>query len=244
MHRFAAIFCQDQSSLATLKVALSEVRLELVTCRSHQQAMEIVLGGRCAALIVDFDLPGALEVMKTAALLVPPQKPLLLAMSDAWPGTGQAFQSGAHRILYKPLQLDQVKDAFESSRASKKKSRKAPRYLVESLVYLDFENGTVPAIGLNLSEQGMAIRASRQINPCSNVAFRCVLPGSSDEVHGHANVIWADPQGRAGIFFSRLSPSASKHLNDWLRKHGGQHAGPVRRLLPASDTAVFATPRS
>jgi hypothetical protein len=93
-------------------------------CRDHQEAMEHVLGGRCAALIVDFDLPGAAEVIKTASLLVPPQRPLLRAMSGAWAGTGQVSQSGVSRILYQPLQLQQARDAFEPSRESKKKNRR------------------------------------------------------------------------------------------------------------------------
>jgi len=244
MRRFAVVLCQDGPSLAILKIVLSEVGLPPVLCRSHQETMELILGGHCAALIADFDLPGAAEVMKTASLLVPPQKPLLLALSDAWPGTGEAFQSGASRILYKPLQLDQVRDAFEPRRASKKKKRKAPRYEVRSLVYLELDNGTVPAIGLNLSEQGMAIRTAEQITPRPNVAFRCILPGLKDELHGHADVIWADAQGRAGIFFSRLSLSARKHLKAWLRRHGGNHVDTVRCLLPPTNTAVFAAPRS
>ena len=74
--------------------------MELVHCSSGQEALELVMSGRCSTLIVDFDLAGAQEVIRMAALLPPGQKPVLLAVaSRAWPGTGQAFQSGASRIL-------------------------------------------------------------------------------------------------------------------------------------------------
>ena len=166
-------------------------------------------------------------------------------MSGALAGTGQAFQSGVSRILYKPLQLDQVRDAFEPGRPQKNKiAHRGRRYDLRSLAYLELESGPVPAIGINISEQGMAIRTAEQITPRSNVAFRCILPGTKNALHGHADVIWADAQGRAGMFFSRLSPSARKHLRDWLRKRGRNNTHAVRGLLPAADTAIFATPRA
>ncbi len=245
MRRFAAVLCHDASSLQTLKTTLSLAGMEQIVCGSDQEAMELALGGRCAALIVDFDLPGAAEVMKTASLLTPPYRPLLLAMSTASAGTGQAFQSGAGRILYKPLHPEHVRDAFETGRAPRKKNgARAPRYVLKSLAYLELEGGPVPAICINISEQGMAIRTAEPIKPLSNVAFRCILPATKDVLHGHADVIWADAQGRAGIFFSRLSLSARKQLKDWLRKRGGHHSDGVRDLLPSADSAVFAAPRN
>ncbi|HUO24976.1 MAG TPA: PilZ domain-containing protein [Candidatus Aquilonibacter sp.] len=244
MRRFAAVVSVDCSSRPILKVALHEAGMEQVVCNSHQEAMELVLEGHCAALIVDFDLPGAADILKTAALLPAPLRPLLLALSGAWAGTGQAFQSGASRILYKPLQLEQVRDAFEPGRGPRKKLHRSPRYELRSLVYLELESGSMPAIGINISEQGMAIRTAEQITPRSNVTFRCVLPGSKHSLHGHADVIWADAQGRAGMFFSRLSPSARRHLKHWLRKLGRNNTNAARSLLPSADKAVFAAPHA
>lgn len=78
--------------------------MKLVLCPSGREALELVVAGRCSTLIVDFDLPGAEEVVRMAALLPAAQKPTLLAVaSRAWPGTGEAFHSGANRILYRPI---------------------------------------------------------------------------------------------------------------------------------------------
>jgi CheY-like chemotaxis protein len=241
MRSLAAVLCHDNKALPLLKSALNKVGVEPVSCRSHQEAMELVLGGRCAALIVDFDLPGVADVVKTASLLAPRQKPLLLAMAAPWPGTGQAFQSGASRILYKPLQPEQLTAALVPSREGKRKKRaRAPRYEMRSLAYLEMESGAVTAIGINLSEQGMAIRSAERIAPVANVPFRCILPGTGEELHGHVDVIWADEQGRAGVLFSRLSPSARKLLKQWVRKRGKNKSCSMRKLLRATDTAVFA----
>ena len=125
MRHSAAVLCHDKRTLPTLSATLEELDIDLVSCPSQQEALELVMTGRCSTLIVDFDLPGAEEVIRMAALLPESQKPALLAVaSRAWPGTGQAFQSGASRILYRPLEPEQLKDALKAERKKGKADRR------------------------------------------------------------------------------------------------------------------------
>jgi ActR/RegA family two-component response regulator len=241
MHRSAAVLCQDASSLQTLKTVLAQMEIDPVACHSQQDAMEQILNKQCAALVVDFDLPGAAEVAKLAALLEPLQRPAVMALTAVWPGSGQAFQSGANRILYKPLEPSQVRDAFETaSKAARRDNRNVTRYKITSVVWLEFETGTLPAVAVNLSEHGMAIRTTEPLRLQSNVSFRCTLPGS-DQLHGHADIIWSDAEGRAGMFFSRLSLSAQKHLKDWMRRRAKMETA---RTSGAKDRGKFARRRN
>src|SRR5579862_6411808 len=115
MRQSAAVLCHDKRSLQTLQSTLEELGIDLVNCHSGQEALELVMTGSGSTLIVDFDLPDAEEVIRMAALLPSSQKPALLAVaSRAWPGTGEAFQSGASRILYRPLDAAQLKDALQA----------------------------------------------------------------------------------------------------------------------------------
>jgi CheY-like chemotaxis protein len=245
MRHSAAVLCNDKRSLQTLEASLEELGIELEKCSSGQKALELVMTGHCSTLIVDFDLPGADEVIRMAALLPPAQKPDLLAVaSRAWPGTGQAFQSGANRILYRPLESEQVKEALKSDAKSKKANRrKAARYDVKTLVYLDLESGTLPGVSIDIGEHGLAIQATEPVPMSSNLAFRCVLPGTDLTLHGHADVIWASDQGRAGLFFSKLAPAARKHLKHWLNKRSAHNRErdnkhDLRDLLPPADAHV------
>src|SRR6202040_4468271 len=126
---------------------LESLGIDLDLCSSGQKALEAVMTGRCSTLIVDFDLPGAEEVIRMAALLPPGQKPSLLAVaSRAWPGTGQAFQSGASRILYRPLEAEQLKEALKAERKNRNTNqRKSTRYEIKTLVYLEIESETLTA---------------------------------------------------------------------------------------------------
>jgi len=214
-------------------------------------------------LIVDFDLPDAAEIVKMTGLLPSQQKPLILGMTGPWPGTGQAFQSGVNRILYKPLDPAQIKDAVETSRefkssgpkkfdirkrgirkahaksteAKRKDGRMSLRYDVKTVVHLDFDTGTRSAIGLNISEHGFAVQATAPVPTCANLLFRCVLPNTGHSLEGLADVIWADGNGRAGLFFSHISPAARRRLRHWLRTFGHRE-GAVRALLPPPNASV------
>ncbi len=241
MRQSAAVLCRDKTSLKTLESTLGDLGIELVACPSGEEALESVLAGRCSTLIVDFDLPGAEEVIRMAALLPPAQKPALLAVaSRAWPGTGEAFQSGASRILYRPLEKELVKDALKTrTKGAKKHQRKSARFEMKTLVYLELESGTISGISIDIGEHGLAVQATEPVPMSSNLAFRCVLPGTGLTLQGHADVIWASDQGRAGLFFSKLGPASRKHLKRWLSKrsaHAKEHD--VRDLLPPEDAHV------
>ena len=214
--------------------------MDTVKCRSQKEALQMVMSGRCSTLIVDFDLPEAAEAIRMANLLPPTQKPVLLAVaSRAWPGTGQAFQSGASRILYRPLDKDVVKDAIKTSRkGAKSNRRKSARYEAKTLVYLEVEGTTVAGVSIDIGEQGLAMQSTEAVPMHSNLAFRCVLPGTDITIHGHADVMWASDSGRAGLFFSKLAPAARKHLQEWLQKRGHRREKNVRDLLPPADDHV------
>lgn len=246
MRESAAVLCRDNRSLETLQSTLTELGMKLVLCPSGKEALELVVAGRCSTLIVDFDLPGAQEVVRMAALLPPSQKPTLLAVaSRAWPGTGEAFHSGASRILYRPIAEEHVKDALRAEvKPSRKNKRKSARYEMKALVHMECDKRALTAISIDISEHGLAVQASEPVPMSSDLAFRCTLPGSNVALQGHAEVIWASDQGRAGMFFSKLSPGARKHLRQWLQRrsaHGRGHkkAGhTARELLPPEDARV------
>jgi len=244
MRQSAAVWCDDERSIQTLQSTLEQLGIELVRCPSGQDALELVMTGRCSTLIVDFDLPGAQEVIRMASLLPPGQKPALLAVaSRAWPGTGQAFQSGASRILYRPLDAEQVKEGLKvDNKARKSNQRKSARYEVKTLVYLELASGTVSGISIDIGEHGLAVQATEPVPMSSNLAFRCVLPGSDITLQGQADVIWASDQGRAGLFFSKLAPSARKHLKHWLSKRSAHNKEKDKHgaseLMPPEDAHV------
>jgi CheY-like chemotaxis protein len=241
MRPAALVLCQEAPSLAILRTALENFEFDVAICNSQEKALQLLLQGSYVALIVDLTLPGAHDVAKLASLLVPPQKPVLLTMVPAWDGSSQAFQSGANLILYKPLELAQVKDSIAASRRlMRSESRRSTRHKMKALVYLELDTGTLPALGVDVSEHGLAVQAAEPLPLRTSLPFRFVLPGTHDTVHGRADVIWTDEKGRAGMFFSRLAPSARKHLKHWLSKRSVNTRDAVRVLLAPMNAPADA----
>lgn len=242
MPQSAAVLCHDSRSLRTLTKTLEQLGVDLTNCRSERQALESVMAGSCSTLIVDFDLKGAEEVIRMATLLPEAQKPALLALATrVWPGSGQAFQSGAGRILYKPLEPEVIKESMKNAkRAARANRRRFDRQELKTLVYLELESGTIPALSIDIGEQGLALHATDPVPIRTQISFHCALPGTQVTIQGHADVIWASDHGRAGLFFSKLAPAARKHLRNWLAKRG-HTKHPLRGLLPpANDHVSFA----
>jgi hypothetical protein len=85
---------------------------------------------------------------------------------------------------------------------------------------------------LDLSEQGLALQAPEPLPAVHNLPLHFYLPGTSHLVEGIGKVIWAEDDGRAGMFFSRLTPASRHHLKNWLAKRGTKSKDAVRVLLP------------
>jgi len=64
------------------------------------------------------------------------------------------------------------------------------------------------------------------------VGLRFILPGTHHKVEARCEVIWAEPDGRAGMFFSELTPQSRKYLKAWLAQYGPNPENAVRVLLP------------
>jgi len=223
-----------------LRATLDELGMKAIHCHFWQDALEPVVTSNCSTLIVDFDVPGAFELVRMATLLPPPQRPNVLAIADgAYPGNGRAFLSGASRVLYKPLEADVLREALQADKKNRKKNRrKTPRCEARTLVFLELEKGPLAALSLDIGEYGFALHATEPVPMASSVAFRFVLPGTETSLRGHADVMWSTDSGRAGLCFSKLSPVAREHLRRWLRSNHKRDKNSAHELLPPMDAQI------
>jgi len=94
---------------------------------------------------------------------------------------------------------------------------------------------------LDLHEQGLLVQAAEPL-PAGELPLRFILPGTTHLIEGTGEVIWADDNGRAGIFPSELSSSSRKQLKNWMAKRSSKK--PTARVsdrskkarMPASST--------
>jgi hypothetical protein len=228
----ALMLCRNQQSLAVLKRELEELRIVSRVCESAAETMEALAKNRQSALVLDFDVPGALQVASVARTLVAEHKPVIFAMIGTMTPVGGAIQAGVNFVLYKPLNAGQVAHSLRAGQGFMRPDRRCgARHKAEGLVYLQFGVGAMPALVLDVSEQGLALQAPEPLPPVERVPLRFALPGTGHVVEATGEVIWSDNDGRAGVFFSRLNTASRKNLKNWLAKRGVNRKDAVRVLL-------------
>jgi CheY-like chemotaxis protein len=223
----ALLMCRDQESLQVLAAALDELEIEQEVCLSAPEAMELLLQGHYSALVLDFDLPAAAQVARMARMAAPQRRPVVFAMIGALTGVAATFEAGANFVIYKPLALEQVTRSLRAGRGFMQPDRRRSlRQALETLVYLQFGIAALPAIVLDLNEQGLALQAAEALPAVPEVPFRFVLPGTNCTVEGAGEMIWADDEGRVGMLFSHLTPASRRSLKNWLNKRRPKRRSP------------------
>jgi len=201
----ALLVSQDRPSLRVLTALLHVLQIEHQTCDSSGEAVELLVQGQYSALVLDFDLPGAGQVARMARMASPQRRPVVFAMVSAFTPVGGAFQSGVNFVLYKPLAYEQVARSLRAGQGFMKPNpRHSPRHPLEALVYLQLGVAALPAIMLDLSEQGLALQAPEPLPPVQNVPLRFVLPGTTRLVEATGKVIWPTTTVARACFFPAL----------------------------------------
>jgi CheY-like chemotaxis protein len=233
----ALLMCREQQSLKMLATALDEFEIDQEICSSAHETIELITQGRYSALVLDFDLPSAALVARMARITPSRRRPLIFAMIGASTAIAGTFQAGANFVLYKPLVFEQLVRSFRAGRGFMQPDRRqSSRQKLEALVYLQFGIAALPAMVLDLNEQGMSLQVPEPLPPVQSVPFRFVLPGSSNMVEGTGDVIWADDCGRMGMLFSQLAPASRKQLQNWLGKRRSKKRTNVRTATRSERT--------
>jgi hypothetical protein len=83
---------------------------------------------------------------------------------------------------------------------------------------------------LNLSAGGVALNGIREpLRLAGGFVIRFALPGTSDVIECKGQLVWAEPQGRAGVRFVDIPPAVQDRLSRWLvqkQEEEGWHISP------------------
>ena len=86
---------------------------------------------------------------------------------------------------------------------------------------------------LNVSAGGAALEGIREpLNLAHGFTIRFVLPGTNDAIETKGQLVWAEPQGRAGIRFLDLAPESQRRLTSWLVKKQMEEGWQIAELAP------------
>jgi CheY-like chemotaxis protein len=228
----ALVMSRSSGAVKVLTAAFAELGIEYRVSASILETVEILSADHHSALIIDFDMLDAVSVSRMARTLPAKRRPVTFGMIGSATPVGNVFQAGANFVLYKPLNPEQVLHSLRAARGFMHEDRRmVVRQKSETLAYLQFPTGIIPALVMDVTEQGLSLQAAEALTPLRGVSLRFLLPGTAQVIQATADFIWADANGRAGLFFSNMAAACRRDLEIWLKKNGVRKSDAVRTLL-------------
>ena len=188
----ALLVCAERQSLKVLESLLDELEISHDACHCCADAMERAVRGQYSALVLDFDLEGCAQLGKLARMAAPQQRSVLFALVGASTPLNDTSHAGANVVLYKPLNLDQVRCSLRAGRELMRADRRRDsRHRVETLVYLQFGIAAMPALVLDLSEQGLALQTPGAVSTGARraIALRVARDQPHDRRRGRGDLV-------------------------------------------------------
>src|SRR5215472_5232691 len=180
----ALVMSRNHGAVKVLVAAFAELGIEYRVTFSASETLDILAQAHHSALVLDFDLPHAVEVAKLARAASAKRRPVLFGMIGAEIPIASVFQAGANFVLYKPLDLLQVLHSFRAAQGFMHTDRRSSlRPKTETLAYVQLPSGTIPALVQDLTEEGISIQAAEPLLPMRGIRLRFLLPRTTQVVH-------------------------------------------------------------
>lgn len=219
----ALLVCSDERVVRVMRRVLSEMDIEIDHCAEVDVAIQKLTRRRFQAVVVDCTTPQlASQILRGTRSALANKRAITVAILGAEAAQGQAhlkeaFEHGAHFVLFKPISLERARANFRAVRAlMKRERRRYTRIPIEVPVDLIFdgERGKMPIMTADLGENGMAVKLVDQKLP---PAFRVqlTLPGTHGNVECGGEVAW-EGNSLIGIRFCDVGLDASDQLRRWM----------------------------
>lgn len=228
----ALLLSRDPEVQRTVRRVLDAANIELDLSQNPDQARLALSRRKYDAFLVDCDdLQSGPVVLKEMRQGKSNRSCIAFAIVNGRTTVQQAFEMGANFVLDKPISLER---ATRSVRAAQglimRERRRYHRHLIRATGAILVDAGSeLPVSITNISQGGISIECSRQLDEGGAARLKFQLPGSRRSLEVKGEVIWSTPDGKSGIRFQVLSVEMKRELDSWLEK----------RALPMGNGAMF-----
>lgn len=216
------LVCSDAHAVQVLSRILQDLGIGVEACANLSMARARLADRHYDALLVDCQHePTGAELFAHARNTPSNHTTVGIAIVNRGSEAHDVFAKGANFILYKPISRERAAHSMRAAisllQSERRIRQRVPLNTNISIAYADKEN--VPATLLDLSEKGMALRASGKLPPYCRVYFQFALPGTTSLIRLSGEVMWQDSSGRVGIRFAQVPRTSRQVLNDWLHSN-------------------------
>jgi DNA-binding response OmpR family regulator len=221
MHKRALIVEDEPATCELIERVLSSVGMEFLTLRKSLEAPGILNEGKFSLVFLDQRMasPDGLDLtrqMRDSGFNR--MTPIIMISDDRRPGAlTRGFQAGASFFLYKPIDKDRLLKLVRATQGNMEhERRKIRRVPLQSKVWLQNGRQEIEGETINVSMEGVLVRAPRTFPVGSSVDIRMDLPKSARPIVGAGSVVRLPGGNQMGIHLGRLPLAESERLQELL----------------------------
>jgi CheY-like chemotaxis protein len=208
----ALVVSQDVSANNLIASLLLEFRIETQAITDISMAQALLRRAKFAAVIVDYDLPGAELLLGNFASS--PSGKSVISFALLSPGDRKGSRV-ANFALSKPLQEKAIRSTLNvASRMIFSSYRRSFRCPLDVAISLMGGRGTFKARTINISIDGIAALMLDKVSAEDRFAVRFQLPNGVD-IQTDGKVVWTDGR-RAALLFTSMAEPSKRSLPDWI----------------------------
>lgn len=225
------LVCADSATIQRLAEGMQQLAIATEVCVDVSMALGLLNREKFEAVIVDFELAQADELLEQIRLSPSNRTAVTFAITD--PGKPARFDIQPNFLMERPLTTSSVGRTFKAAFGLiVRERRRSFRCPIEILAAIQVHGQEVTCHLVNISEGGLAITGSPLLKPGAQVRVLFTLPGQLLRFKIEAEVCWYDENSRAGLR-SLMIPSEQKPiLQQWL-------AAKLEEDLPESVARQF-----
>jgi len=217
----ALVLSRDPQVLTTLNRVLDDANIDIQICSSADDAIQILNRHKFDTFVVDCDdVPDAPDVLQALRKGTSNKSCIAFALVNGRTSVRQAFEMGANFALDKPISVERTMRSVKAAQGLiMRERRRYYRHLVAATGAIVVDGITeLPVSIITISEGGVSIECTRQLDRGGAARLRILLPGSKIQLDLKGEIIWSDTEGRAGIRFQVLPLETKKELESWLEQ--------------------------
>ena len=214
----SVVLSNDWQAISVLGSVLGNLRIGVHVDAEPATARDRLLRSKYDAVIVDCEVAGAEEFLRTLRMNPSCRTSVPMAIASSGVGLAQLSELGARFVLEKPIALEQAVRTLSAARNMMLRGRlRYFRQEVKIPVALTFaERERMDGVITNLSQGGIGIRMGGSLDTEEGMRLRFDLPEIDSFVEARGEIAWTDARGNVGIRFSQISDRMQRNLEQWL----------------------------
>jgi CheY-like chemotaxis protein len=216
----ALVVDDDLATCELIQAILQSADMEALISTESAQAVEILRNHKFDAVFLDVNMPSPDGIALTRLMRTSgcnQKTPVIIVTGEEDPSVlGRGFQAGANFFLFKPINKERLLNLSRATHSVvQREKRHYQRVVVSRHVQMLLDGDILEAETIDVSLNGLLVRAARTFAPGSRVSIRLFLPACTHPITAEGTVVrLAGPH--MGIHLQNIGKDEQKMLQDFL----------------------------